>query len=229
VKALDQRNIRQHLFETLPSAKMLSILWNAIKSPKSLFFQPYIKSPMILDLSKTDMNEEQQQKHFEEQEIQTKKQILVCKDRITFIIKNEQLFNSDAPSLETFKEAKESVSQGKHERHQKKKKKSNFNVLDNNKIMKEGFSQLVDFQEVTAMNTRIECIKELIQIYKETGGDCSIYRDDVKKLLDQSFIDLDAQRPQKRKRPSEEDIIQGNTQEFAEEISSDDSSNPDSE
>jgi hypothetical protein len=43
-------------------------------------------------------------------------------------------------------------------------------------------------------------------------------------------VELDAiQRPQKRKRPSEEDIIQGNTQEFAEEISSDDSSNPDSE
>jgi hypothetical protein len=56
--------------------------------------------------------------------------------------------------------------------------------------MKEGFEQLVQFQNVTSINSKLETFKYLLECYQLTGGNPSEYQATVKKLLDSFILDF---------------------------------------
>jgi hypothetical protein len=134
-------NQNSHVFEKKISKNELSNFWSTIKKgmlsltlENSIFMKNYIQQPLILSEKDTD---------YESKKIEHKKNQLLnsnnfskIKLQIIELIKNEKLYSSNDNEQETYEGTKEKIINQKLERKRKREEKINFNVLNNNKIMK---------------------------------------------------------------------------------------------
>ena len=198
-KFLIEKNKWEHKFtsESMVSPKNLQLVWNNLKLEQSIFRKEYTKQPFVIDvniLNQEKTNDEKIVLLNKLKSIHLKKEnemmemIKKIKSIIEEVLKNEKLFSSDTRKEdENESDLEESLKEEKEERKRKKEENNSFNILNNNKIMKDGFSQLVSFQNQVSFTQNLDNLLKLTTLAEKIGVNLEKYKGSLEKMMDLAF------------------------------------------